>query len=138
MFDRLQADLQAHPKLAAEPISTGEVDSIEGRAGFPLPQSYRGFLQRFGAAIVGPYPVYGKGAAEAMAATVVCVIAITRRFRSDGWPLPARALVISTDHAGDPFTMVTDGSVGRFDHDSGKQELIASSFERLIEWCSSH
>jgi hypothetical protein len=138
VFDRLQADLKAHPILAAEPVSTSEVDSIEGRAGFLLPRSYREFVQRFGAAIVGPYPVYGKRAAEAMGAAEACVIEITRRFRSDGWPIPACALVISTDHAGNPFTMAADGSVGRFDHDSGNQELVASSFEHFTDWCISH
>lgn len=137
MFENLQADLAHHPVLVAGPAPTSQIDRIEAYAGFHLPPSYREFVSRFGAAIVGPYPVYGSGAAEAMGSEGSSVITVTERFRADRWPGCTGALVISMDHAGNAITMDGSGQVTRFDHDTGANELVSESFEQFVDWCLS-
>lgn len=62
----LDAQLASGPVLVAGPASESAVAEIEAAAGFALPADYREFVARYGAAIVGPYSVYGAGGAEAM------------------------------------------------------------------------
>lgn len=135
MFEKLDSDLKGDPVLVAGPVEAVHIDAISAFSGFPLPASYREFLRRYGAAIVGPFPVYGSGAPEAMAARDSSVIDVTRRFRGDGWPGAADALVISMDHAGNAITMDAFGLVSRFDHDTGVSEIISNSFEGFLDWC---
>ena len=137
MFDKLDADLSGDPVVMAGPALASEIDEIEAFAGFPLPDSYREFVRMYGAAIVGPYPIYGYGASEAMGAKEASVVEVTERFRSDRWPGSAEALVISMDHTGNAITMDASGQVHRFDHDAGVSEVISKSFEQFVDWCLS-
>lgn len=137
MFHELDAELNSDPVLIAGPVADLEIDQIEGFAGFRLPSSYREFVKRYGAAIVGPFPVFGSGASEAMSVRDASVIDVTQRFRSDDWPATEKSLVISMDHAGNAFTMDASGCIYRFDHDSGMGGVIAGSFEGFLQWCLS-
>ena len=137
MFDQLDADLKGDRVLVAGPAPLSGIDAIEAFAGFRLPASYRDFVKRYGAAIVGPFPVYGIGASEAMSAKDASVVDVTERFRGGEWPSVLETLVISTDHAGNPITLDGDGRVQRYDHDCGVIELISKSFEGFLEWCTS-
>lgn len=137
MFEKLDADLNGDPVLVAGPASAEALAAIAAFAGFPLPASYSEFVARYGAAIVGPYPIYGSGVSEAMAAEEASVIGVTQRFRSDRWPGTSEALVISMDHAGNAITLDASGRVQRFDHDDGVEEIISQSFEGFLDWCLS-
>ncbi|TCM12035.1 SUKH superfamily protein [Novosphingobium sp. PhB165] len=135
MFAELDADLNGDPVLVAGPALESQIDAIQAFAGFPLSPSYREFVKRFGAALVGPYPVYGSGASDAMSKDDASVIDVTKRFRSDGWPYSDRSLVVSTDHAGNAIMLDEKGSIHRYDHDAGTIEFISSSFESFVQWC---
>lgn len=63
------------------------------------------------------------------------VIAVTERFRADGWPGTEDTLVISMDHAGNAITLDVQGVVHRFDHDSGVTEVLAPSFGDFVVKC---
>lgn len=131
----LEDDLTGDPVLVAGSPRASDVRQIDAFAGFPLPEEYRAFVEKYGAAIVGPYSVYGVGASEAMGDNENSVIAVTERFRADGWPGTEDALVISMDHAGNAITLDDQGFVHRFDHDSGATEVLASSFGDFVVKC---
>ena len=134
IFDKLDADFGDDPVLVAGPASKQDADAIEAFAGFTLPESYREFIARYGAAIVGSYPVYGSGASEAMGSQQRSVIEVTQRFRADAWPHSDEGLVVSMDHAGNAMILDANGRVRRYDHDGGIDEVISDTFESFLEW----
>ncbi|HEY5721143.1 MAG TPA: SMI1/KNR4 family protein [Allosphingosinicella sp.] len=133
IFEILDDFFSEFPVLVAGAPQASEVDQIESFAGFQLPLEYRMFVERYGAAIVGPHSVYGVGASEAMGKYEASVIAVTERFRAEGWPGTEDTLVISMDHAGNAITLDARGIVHRFDHDDGSTDELASSFGMFIE-----
>ncbi len=136
MILALDAEFAALPVLVAGPASDAAIGEIEAYAGFPLPAAYQVFVSRYGGAIVGPYSVYGKGASPAMGSAEASVCDVTERFRTQGWQGTEHALVISTDHAGNPIMLNSQGEVKRFDHDSGVTEKLADNFESFVlAWC---
>lgn len=136
MNDLLDAEFEEFPVLVAGPARQSDFEKIEKFAGFPLPNSYRDFVTRYGGAVVGPYSVFGFGASDAMGANEGSVIDVTNRFRADRWPGSDRTLVVSMDHAGNAIMLGEDGEVVRFDHDSGDTETLARNFESFIlDWC---
>jgi len=57
---RLTEKLSEWPILRAETLpSRTEIDAASSQLGVPFALDYREFLLRFGAAMVGPYPIYG-------------------------------------------------------------------------------
>jgi hypothetical protein len=134
----LEDDLAGNPVLVAGTPLASDISQIEAFAGFPLPADYRAFVEKYGAAIVGPYSVYGVGASEAMGKNESSVIAVTERFRADGWPGAEGTLVVSMDHSGNAITLDAQGIVHRFDHDSGTSEMLAPSFGNFVIWCMAN
>jgi hypothetical protein len=134
-LDALDDDLAGDPVLMAGAPLVSDINRIEAFAGFRLPVDYRAFVEKYGAAIVGPYSVYGMGTSEAMDNNENSVIIVTERFRANNWPGSENALVISTDHAGNAITLDAQGIVHRFDHDSGSTEVVASSFGNFVVKC---
>jgi hypothetical protein len=134
-FERLDREFVDEPGLVAGKPSTRDVDEIEAFVGFELPFGYRTFIERYGAAIVGPYPVFGVGSAEMMANDEESVIKVTRRYRAEKLPGTEDTLVISVDHAGNPIALNAKGSVNRYDHDSGTTEILAPAFGEFLLWC---
>jgi len=137
-FKALDENLMGDPVLVAGPATVNDIENIEEFFGFSLPPEYRAFVAKYGAAVVGPYSVYGVGAAEAMGTDEDSVIRVTERFRADGWPGTEGTLVIPMDLAGNAITLDADGQVCRFDHDTGTSEQVSASFGEFILRCLSN
>ena len=136
MYEALDTKFAEFPVLVAGPAAPSEADRIEQFAGFSLPGCYKGFVTRYGGAIVGAYSVFWWGASIAMGADERSVIDMTNRFRADRWPGSDTSIVISVDHAGNAIMLNENGEVIRFDHDGGDTETLAPNFERFIlDWC---
>ena len=136
MNELLDSEFAEFPVLVAGPATQQAVRQIEDFVGFPLSDSYRDFVARYGGAIVGPYSVFGSGASNAMAANESSVIEVTNRFRADNWPGSDNALVVSMDHAGNAIMLGEDGKIVCYDHDAGETDILAPTFERfIIDWC---
>jgi hypothetical protein len=133
----LEDDLRGNAELAAGAATQEQIMSAEQYAGFHLPPEYRAFLERFGAAIVGPYGVYGFGVAPGMSKVWPSVIEVTEHFRSDGWRGTFDTLVIAVDHSGNAITLDASGLVHRLDHDSGQVENLAATFGEFVRACLS-
>lgn len=136
MRELLDAKFEEFPVLVAGPAAPQAIQQIEEFGSFPLPESYREFVSRYGGAIVGAYPVFGSGASTAMADDQSSVIDMTDRFRADNWQGSDDSLVVSMDHAGNAIMLGQDGKIVCFDHDAGETDILAPTFERfIVDWC---
>ncbi len=130
----LDREFAEDPGLAAGKPVPSDIALIEQFAGFALPADYRMFVEKYGAADVGPFSIYGVGAFEMMEDDEDSVIGVTKHFRLDGWPGTEDSLVISVDHAGNAITMDAAGAVRRFDHDFGDTADLGT-FTSFLRWC---
>lgn len=114
--------------------SVAESDIVEAAKAFGvyLPDDYMQFVCRYGGATVGPYNIYGLKASHTMGRNEASVFEVTKKFRSEGWAGVEDALVISSDHAGNPVYLKPDGKIWITDHDFGGEAKIADSFEDYL------
>ncbi len=132
----LEDMFETFPMMKAGPVSDLEIDSAEQNLGVLFGQDYRGFIARYGGALVGPYPIFGLKKAVPMSKNDFSVIEVTNRFRNAGWPGVEQWIVISMDHSGNPIGIGGDGRVRISDHDNGGIAIIADSFEDFLKkWC---
>lgn len=128
----LEADFEKHPVLIAGPVPRQEVLDLEKAVGFTLPADYKIFVERFGGAIVGPYSVFGLRSSEAMASNENSAMEVTKQYRQQAWPGTENWLVVSIDHAGNPFGLDQHGQIFISDHDAVVIEIVANSFEDFL------
>lgn len=123
------------PFMKGGQVGATEIDDAERILGVNFSADYREFLERFGGAIVGPYPVYGLRRCEPMSAHLWSVVKVTEHFRSQPWPGAGGWYVISMDHAGNPIGVDDSGKLFCFDHDAGETIEIAPDFETYLLDC---
>ena len=130
---RLTKKLSESPILRAETLPCeAEIDDASSELGVPFSSDYREFLLKFGAAMVGAYPIFGLRPVEAMGDDSWSVVAMTKRFRDDKVPLADGWVIVSIDHAGNPVGMDRDGSIWIHDHDFGGVTSLAKDFEEYV------
>jgi hypothetical protein len=130
---RLMDKLSESPILRAESLpSAVEIDDASREVGVPFSTDYRDFLLTFGAAMVGPSPIYGLRPVEVMGDDSWSVVAMTKQFREDEVPEATGWVIISTDHAGNPVGMDRDGAIWIHDHDFGGAARLAKNFEEYL------
>ena len=112
------------------PSSPPEVEEAVRGLEVRLDPDYTDFLGRYGGCFVG-VPVYGLGNSAVLEATDV--VALTRRFRDDGWPVACEGLVIGIDGVGNPFVLTDEGPVVTVDHDFGGRIVISESFAAFLD-----
>lgn len=118
---------------AAEGAPLSEIEAAAMRLEIVLPPDYVEFVHRVGGAMVGPYPVYGLRVAEVMDQHTD-LVSLNEHYRA-GWGVSPEWLVVSADHAGNPFAVLPTGKVVRPDHDFGGADEIADSFEEFLHYC---
>jgi hypothetical protein len=129
-WEKLDKLFAEYPILKAEPVALEEVKKSIGEN---VSSDYLEFVSRYGGAIVGAYPIYGLRYAEAMEKRTV--LEITQQYREQNWRGVKKWLIISSDHAGNPFGLDSESRVWISDHDFGEVKQIANSFEEFIQWC---
>jgi hypothetical protein len=130
-WKRLEDEFSNFPMLQAGSVPLEEIDAASAEIGRAFPDDYREFLNRYGGAVVGPYRIFGLRRTELMA-KAWSVIEMNRKVREQQYPAIDTWLVISEDHAGNPFGIAPDGKVYVSDHDFGQIVLTADSFEDFI------
>jgi len=131
--DRLRAEFLEFPMMRARTLPTAlEVEHASADIGVSFSSDYRDFLLEFGAAMVGPYPIYGLRPVEVMGSDSWSVVAVTKRFRGDNIPAANGWVVVSSDHAGNPVGMDHDGVIWIHDHDYGGVAPLAKNFEEYV------
>lgn len=131
----LEKLFEEFPFMHAEPVPSLEIAAAESLLGLEFDPSYKAFVQKYGGAIVGPYPIYGLRQAEPMDSELWSVDVVTLRFRKEGWPKTENWYVISSDHSGNPIGITQNGHVKMFDHDAGQVVEVAGSFEEYLKKC---
>lgn len=131
----LEEMFQKAPVMCGGTASSREVDQMESIIGFRFPADYREFVEKFGAAVVGSFSVYGARAAHAMASDESSAIEVTNRFRADGWQGTEEWLIVSMDLSGNPIGLDRDGNVWISDHDVGSIQKLAPTFEDYLRRC---
>jgi hypothetical protein len=131
--DRLRSEFAEFPMMSAKTLPTAlEADIASADIGIPFSSDYREFLLEFGAAMVGPYPIYGLRPVVVMGDDSWSVIAMTKRFREDNIPAADGWIVVSSDHSGNPVGMDRDGVIWIHDHDFGGVAQLAKNFEEYL------
>jgi hypothetical protein len=137
-WEKLEEMFAEAPMMKATPVDEAELLQSAAAAGFVLPSDYVQFVCRYGGATVGPYSVYGLRASETMGRDEASAFDVTKRFRSQGWKGLDGALVISSDHSGNPVYLAPSGEVWITDHDFGGASKLANNFEDyLLSKCLS-
>jgi hypothetical protein len=127
---RLLADFDAKAGARARfPHGDAELDAAEVQLGMRLPAAYRAFLREFGGCWAG-LEIHGLRNDDVLEAR--SMLDLTRDFRADGWPLPARCCVFSFDGSGNPIYLDEAGRVCMHDHDAGQTVLLHASFAALM------
>lgn len=125
----LEGEFERFPILRAEAVGDGEIDEAVAALGVEFPPDYRELVRRYGAAMLGSYPVFGLRPVEPMG-TMWSVVQVNRHFRKDRWPGVDDWLIVSMDLGGNPIGIAADGQVWISDH--GHVSIIASSFEEFV------
>jgi len=125
----LEEEFARFPILRGGAVEDTEIDAAVASLGIDLPGDYREFIRRFGAALLGPYPIFGLRPVEPMG-SMWSVVEVNRHFRRDKWPGIDDWLIVSMDQAGNPIGISGDGRVWISDH--GHVTTLAPTFEDFI------
>ena len=111
--------------------SAQQIDALEAAVGNRIPDDFRMLLQTCDAIVaMDVHNGYWIGGAEALARSVAR--GDFPRVVSDG-STSAPAMPIATDGGGNAFlARIADGSVWRFDHETGIVEPVASSIDGFL------
>ena len=133
LVDRLRKEFAQCSELVSVGggAANDEISALAAEVGAALSPAYRQFLELFGSGIVGSLPIYGTSPL-AMYPKDGTAADVTRRFRSDGWPIAEYELVIAMDQAGNPIWENADGNIISYDHDVGGFVSVAPDFVQFI------
>ncbi len=115
------------------------IDSIiadaEHKLNVKFDKDYIQFIKLFGGSFIG-LPIYAFSNSEMLSNQTV--VDLTNEFRSsyavdDRCPIIQTSYVISVEGNGDPIMINPSGEVVIYYHDDDSTEVIANSFEKLIE-----
>jgi len=132
-INRLDQEFVEFPVMRSDDVpSDEEIDAASQKIGIQFPEDYRQFLQRYGSAMVGAYPIFGLRPVAVLGKRRWSVLEMTNQFRSSSSDEFSDWIVFSEDHAGSPIGMDTKGKVWINDHDFGGVTELADSFEEYI------
>ncbi len=96
---------------------------------------YKSFIQNFGGAYVG-VAIYGFENSSSLGTETVIDLTLNARKLSNSLGLfdeVNQCIVISDDGSGNPIAIETNGNIVLFDYDIEEKQLLALTFEQLIE-----
>jgi hypothetical protein len=133
---RLNAHFAEAPEvLRGSPASDDAIAEAQQQLNCRFEPDYIEFLRLFGCGVVGPYPIYGLGAAPDAMGDDDRVVEQTTNFRQQQWPGIAGWYIVSTDGRGNPIGLGPDGLVRLSDHDVGDVPVLAQSFDEFLLNC---
>ncbi|CAB5723535.1 SMI1 / KNR4 family [Delftia tsuruhatensis] len=130
LLDRV-ADYLSQYQYSLLPNTPEDIKSAEAALGFSFEESYKLFLENFGGCYAG-ISIYGMHNNELLEKTSIAEL--TNDFKAGRWPIQGNYCVISMDGSGNPIYTTESGKIFLFDHDNGKEELLFSSFEEMLEF----
>jgi cell wall assembly regulator SMI1 len=130
----LENSLNPYPFLRAEGVSRDEIENAARQLKLSFPADFQQFLQSYGGAIVGSFPIYGLRPVEAMG-NLWNIIEVNSVYRRQNWPAVENWLIVSADLSGNPIGIAPDGKLYLSDHDYGSVSMIAGDFDTFILSC---
>jgi hypothetical protein len=130
--NKLEEYFAKYPTLRGEGVSDTDIDEASRLIHRPIPLTYRDFLRMYGAAVVGPYPIFGLQRVAAMGNSSWSVVDMNAD-KSRRWPGTEGWLIISEDLAGNPIGLDSDERVliADFELGTGVGEY-AKDFESFL------
>jgi len=86
----------------------------------------------FGAAMVGPYPIFGLRPVDVMGKRRWSVVDVTREYRRKRIPGCNEWAIVSEDQAGNPVGLDREGAIWIHNHDFGGIARLAQNFEEYL------
>jgi hypothetical protein len=117
-----------YPMMKGSGVSDAVIAEAERSLARTFDPTYKEFLRRYGAGMVGANPILGLSRVEVMGEDEWNVVDVTHRFRDDGWAGSGGWHIVSTDGSGNPIGIDVDGHVWISDHGTGTIELLADDF----------
>lgn len=131
-INRLNTELASSPILIAKSLPTElEIEKAAQELGIPFTNDYVEFLQKFGGAVVGAFPIFGLRPVPVMGKSW-SVLEMTNWYRQQSIPEANKWVVFSEDHAGNPVGFDESGVVWTYDHDFGGTTRLMNSFEDYL------
>ncbi|MFA6958486.1 MAG: SMI1/KNR4 family protein [Thermoanaerobaculia bacterium] len=130
-WNALDSDFAEFPSLRSGGASQSEIDLAAQEIGLPFPRDYEEFLRRYGAAMVGSYPIFGLRQVEAMG-TCWSVVQMNEHFKKMNWPGTNDWVIFTNDLGGNPLGFDRRGRVSISDTDFGEISEISTSFEEFL------
>ncbi len=134
-FEKLENLFDEFPFMKSEPVSIDELSNAEKKLGVRFTPDYKEFVQKYGGAIVGSFPIYGLRQADPMDDKLWSVYSVTMHYRNEGWPCVENLYIISSDHADNPVGITNVGKIVSYDHDLGELVSVSESFEEYLIQC---
>ncbi|MFE4571116.1 SMI1/KNR4 family protein [Paenibacillus chitinolyticus] len=137
LMERLKAFLHRkdNSTLVGSPASQEEIAHAEQQLNVSFHEDYSHFIRKFGGAYAG-LAVHAFSNGSSLGNETVVDLTLEFREQFKGLPFAEvlrTGYVISLDGSGNPILINQSGQVFICDHDTGEMELIADSFEALIE-----
>ncbi|OON69091.1 SMI1/KNR4 family protein [Hymenobacter sp. CRA2] len=135
LITRLRRFLAQHKLFGGQPATEAQLAGAEQGLGVRFEADYRQFMALFGGSYVG-VPVYGFNNCAMLPDTTVVGLTLDLRaaYRpQDRWPVLERSYVVSMTGSGDPIIINAQGLVVVFYHDCEQEDVLAATFQELIE-----
>ncbi|MFC9774369.1 SMI1/KNR4 family protein [Paenibacillus chitinolyticus] len=137
LMERLKAFLHRkdNSTLVGSPASQEEIAHGEQQLNVSFHEDYSHFIRMFGGAYAGlAVHAFSNGSSLGNETVVDLTLGFREQFKGLPFAEVLRTgYVISMDGSGNPILINQSGQVFICDHDTGEMELIADSFEALIE-----
>jgi hypothetical protein len=135
LMERISAFLDKNPTLKGSPATAEQIASAENELGVTLDNDYKEFIQRFGGAYAG-IAVHAFANGSSVGNETIVDLTKQNRNIANGnelFPELNKAYVIADDGSGNPIALTPKGEVVLYDYDTEEQQVLAPTFEALIE-----
>ena len=118
-----------------QPATDEQISNAEEALDIKFDKDYIEFIKLYGGSFVG-LPVYAFSNSKMLSDQ--SIVDLTKEFRDayredDRIPIVQSSSVISIEGNGDPIMITPSGEILIYYHDNDESEIIADSFEQLIE-----
>ncbi|MGJ7488015.1 SMI1/KNR4 family protein [Variovorax sp. LT2P21] len=135
LMHRMQRFLAKHETLRGKPALEEEIRDAERRLGLKLHNDYKDFISRFGGAYAGiAIHAFSNGSSIGKETVVELTLDAREGFAGDERAVELNgSYVFAMTATGDPIILNFSGEVVVLYHDSDGREVLAASFEKLLQ-----
>lgn len=135
LIQRLALFLEKHDTLRGKPARDEEIKAAEEKLNVTFHTGYKDFIKRFGGAYAGmSIHAFSNGSSLGKETLVELTLSARESYAGDERATElSKSYVISLTATGDPVIINPAGEVVVLYHDSDEREVLAASFEALLQ-----